>query len=259
VSSLPGHEPDPRVERAEKARRTAGPGHDAVPTDALAEFEDREEAKRVERMAEVQIVARLQATGFDPVSRDWKAFAAALVEYGYAVLVAWGVTGELAVRVAVHGGVSKARVPANLRLNEDDARGLAADVLMVSIDKFRAKSLTQWSPDGGASLKTFFIGRCLLELADVYQRWYRLERRRPPLDPRVDDGRFGCRPDVQAEARVITDQLLGDEEAKLRRILERQGDGYEIAEIAEELGTTPASVRSTLYRGRHRIAGEVVI
>jgi hypothetical protein len=254
VTSQSGHEPDRCLQRAADGRSNDAPGHGAVPRSLLTEFEDTEEAKRLQRMADREIVDRLRSVGFDRASSDWTEFAEALLEYGYAVLVAWAVTGEIAGKVAAHGGLSRGRVPEMLHLNEDEARGLAADLLMVSIERFRTRSLGRWSPAGGASLTTFFIGRCLLDFADVYWAWYRRERREPPLEPlMVDDGRHSQRPDDEAEARVLADQILGDSPG-LRQVLQLQGDGYSLSEIARKLGTTEAGVRSQIYRGRQRLA-----
>jgi DNA-directed RNA polymerase specialized sigma24 family protein len=211
-----------------------------------------DEAKRVERMVELQIVEALRRAEFDRSSPAWRGFATALTEYGYAVLVAWGVTGALAVHAARHGGVSRTRVPSTLRLDEDESRALATEVLIVALEKFRTRSLATWSPAGGASLKTFFIGRCLMELADVYHAWDRRERRPYDVEQLIDDGRHGPRPDEEAEARVLTDHLLG-EDPILRSAFELRGAGYGLGEIAKRLEMSRASVTSRMYRFRRGI------
>ncbi|HEY3139906.1 MAG TPA: hypothetical protein VGJ86_02190, partial [Acidimicrobiales bacterium] len=121
MTSLRDREPDRRVQRAETARRNGGPRSEAVPEDLIAEFEHTKEAKQVQRLADARIVDRLRSTEFDDTTSDWKEFATALVEYGYAVLVAWGVTGELGIKVSLHGGLGRGRMPVSLRLGEDDS------------------------------------------------------------------------------------------------------------------------------------------
>lgn len=252
MSSPRGDEPTRPVQRGVESPRPEGPGYRTVPMNVVAEFETLDQAKQLERVADAQIVTKLREEGFDRSSPSWRALASALAEYGYAVLVAWGVTGVLGRHAAAFGGVSGRRVPPHLRLDEDEAQSLTTEVLVVALERFRSKSLSTWSPSGGASLRTFFIGRCLMELGDVYERWHRLERRPYPVERLVDDGRFGARPDEQAEARMLADELL-DRDPFLRAVLELQTAGYTIVEIAEALGTTPPALRTVTHRRRRRL------
>ncbi|MGH9212846.1 MAG: RNA polymerase sigma factor [Acidimicrobiales bacterium] len=143
-----------------------------------------------------------------------------------------------------------------MKLDEDEAHALASDVLLVALEKFRTRSLPRWRPSGGASLRSYFIGRCLMELADVYAAWHDRELRPLPIDGTyVDDGRYDVRPDEQAEAKVLTDQLL-DRDPDLYRVLQLQDEGYTLEEIATRMGRTRAAVRSQLYRGRLRSGKE---
>jgi DNA-directed RNA polymerase specialized sigma24 family protein len=224
-----------------------------VPLDTVAEFEVLPPARRLEQLlADQMIVERLREVDFDDRHPLWRELAEALAEYGLAVLVAWGVTGCLLGHVARHGGVSASKAPRSLRLNQDDAEALATEILMKALPNFRSKSLKVWRPTGGASLKTFFIGRCLMEFTGVYGPWYRREKRPHPVAPVIDDGRQGSRPDLQAEARVLTDQIL-DRDPVLPRFLELQAEGYELSEIAEQEGTTTDAVRSKLHRSRKKV------
>jgi DNA-directed RNA polymerase specialized sigma24 family protein len=220
----------------------------ALPEDGSA----FDEAKRKERMADELIVERLRRTGFVD-GPEWRLLACALVEYGYVVLVVWGCNGSLGRHAARYGGVSGRRVPADLWLDESDAQALAAEVLLVATDKFRTSSLPRWKPTGGASLKTFFIGRCMMELADVYLAWHNREQRPLPLGHScVDDGRHQNRSEDVVEARIMIDQLL-DHDPGLREMLLLQADGYTLAEIAKRLGASESSVRSRIHRGRRQL------
>jgi DNA-directed RNA polymerase specialized sigma24 family protein len=211
-------------------------------------------APEAERLADARIVEKLRECGFD--GPEWRAVAAGLMEYGYTILVVWACTGTLGRHAADHGGVSGSRVPVDLRLDEDEARSLAAEVLLVAVERFRERSLPRWSAGGGASLRTWFVGRCLMELADVHRAW---RNRELPLEPVgitcVDDGRHGDRPDEQAEARVELERLL-TRDPDLCRAVRLQIAGYKLEEIAKMMGTTPAGVRSQIYRGRRRIEKE---
>jgi DNA-directed RNA polymerase specialized sigma24 family protein len=249
--SAVGDEPGQQLQPGDQARHSDGPGHDAVRFDTIAEFEALDEAKKVERMAELQIVERLRAVGFDEASPEWRTFGAALAEYGYAVLVAWGVTGALFVHGAKHGGLSSVRVQKAGRLSEDEARALAVEVLFRALDKFRSRSLETWSPSGGASLKTYFVGRCLMELAGAYAKWYRKEKRAYLVETIVDDGSHTPRPDDVAVCGALTDELLADD-PDLREAFKLQAEGYRLDEIAAVLGMSVAALRSRMNRFRKR-------
>lgn len=209
------------------------------------------EASWAQRLADARIVAKLDECGFD--GPEWRALSGALMAYGYSVLVVWGCTGMLPHLAAERGGVSGHRVPAGLRLDRDQAHALATEVVLTAIERFRTHSLPHWTLDGGATLNSWFITRCLMELADVHRAWQGREMRSLPLEAfAVDDGRHCPRPDEQAEARVLLDRLIAlDPGLCLAAAL--QEAGYTLAEIADELGTTPAAIRSRIHRGRRNI------
>lgn len=211
----------------------------------LAVVEDPSAALQLERIADQEIVLTLQLTGFDPASPEWQTLARALAEYGYSVFTGWGLTGALRRMAAKHGrsGVAGlAKIPEGLRLERDDALTLAADVTTVSVEAFRTKTLMDprrtWSPTGGASLKTYFIGRALMELPDVYQRWERGGRDVIDLRGQVDDGRHSDDPAHHAVASATLTEIAGTDPDTVA-MFELQQQGYEIAEIAELLSTTP--------------------
>jgi hypothetical protein len=207
-----------------------------------------------ERLADQRIVEKLRSCGFD--GPEWRVLACALMEYGYTVLVVWACKGTLGQHAARHRGLGGARVPINLQLDADEAHALATEVVLVAREKFRTRSLPRWRPTGGASLRSYFIGRCLMELGDVYRVWYAREVRPLPIDhTRIDDGRYGARPDEEAVAMVLTDRML-DRDPDLCRALQLQAQGYKLEEIAEEMGSTADGVRSQIYRGRQRYKKE---
>jgi len=223
---------------------------------SLVKFEETSAAQELSRQADADILLELQLTGFDPDSDEWRTFARTLAEYGYAVFTAWGVTGLLRTKAAQFAngqgvrGLAKLPEYLSLGLDDDDAHALAAELLPVAIEKFRTDSLMDrtrtWRADGGASLKTFFIGRCLMELPDVYQAWNRQDRHR------VGDGYLDARPvhvddDLVDEAPIL-ELLDGDEVALAMFKLKAQGYSYE--EIADMMETTVSAVRSRIHRAR---------
>lgn len=256
-TGAPGRQPPEDKSPAGASGSTAQQADDLEPTRGASRASHHQLGATLdEGQAEAEIVRRLLAAGvdgddFNDADPEWRQLATRLIKYGYPVLVAWGVTGELPKKVesvALYGG---RRLPEEL--NKDDAHALAVEVLEVAIKKFRTSSLRTWSPTGGATLHSYFIGCCLLVAGQAYEGWYRRERRPLPLDLRfVDDGRDGRRPDEAAEASVLVDQLLAGDPV-LRRVLELQGQGYSLDEIAGNLGTTSKRLKSRTYRARQRI------
>lgn len=195
-------------------------------------------------------------------------------EYGYGVFIGWshmGLLRPMAQRHARRGVYGYEKIPEGLTLIGDDAHELATELIIEAIPAFRIKTLMnpdpikRWRPDGGATLRTFFIGRCLMELPDVYVRWDRRCRRaRSQL---VDPERWldltanvpsprSTEPHHQAVAVIALKQIAGDHDALL--MLRLQDAGYSYAEIAEMftdagIDSTTDSVRSKIFRLKQRI------
>jgi hypothetical protein len=217
--------------------------------------------RQQEALTDREIVERLHELDFDRHSDLWKQLAAWLAEYALPVLVAWAVTSELAKKVAAQGGASSPKFPRTLRLQYDDARDLATDIVVVALRKFPENSVRKWDPHRGRSLRSYFVGLCLLEAGDVYQRWNHEQQQGsadlPLNDETQVDHRPGGRPDDQAEAKVFLDQLL-DDDPVVRQLLELQDQGYSLAEIAKRLGQehTESSLKTRRYRFLQRLARE---
>ena len=250
--------------------------------DELVEFEATRQARRLGYLADAEIVVTLQLQGFDPTTRDWLALERALVEYGYEVFRVWAEAGVLRTRAyqfaSGRGVLGKERIPEGLRLSRDQAEELSSSLQAVSVEAFRAKSLADpkrtWRPDGGASIKTYYTGRCLMELPDVYEKWAAADAFDVDL---VDDlallevdrrRRHGGRPDdavgateERLERRATIAMSVPDTED--REILEYMGQGYSQDEIAELLGYSTGrtysvgAIESRLYRARRDAAGNL--
>ena len=239
--------------------------------DGLGKFEDQEAARRLQRLVEQEIVLDLQLQGFDTSSPEWRVFAGALAEYGYSVFKGWLISGVVYEMAAQHGGgrgvFGLEKIPEALKLWPDDAHAVAADLVVHSIAAFREKTLMnpnpnkRWRPDGGASIKTFFVGRCLMELPDVYQRWLRQENRFRGQGARYavyeQEERPGEHIDTESagSAAAMLDDLRRDNEQTTMAMFELQLAGYSYDEIAEMLtsvgiGMTTAQVRSRMSRAR---------
>lgn len=241
----------------------------------LASRETTEEARRVQRLWDQGIVLDLQLRGYDTSTPEWVEFATAMAEYGYSVLKGWLISGTLYRMAASHGngqGVNGlGKIPDTLRLAGDDAHTLATDVLIVSIDQFRSKTLMhprpekRWNPTGGASLKTFFVGRCLMEFPDCYVKWHRQETR-----IHVELGRYAALDDTDrlrhvdleeaATGSATVGEVFAEVDPLVRVMFELQDEGYSYNEIAEMLTgaghpTSPATVRTNMSRLRKAARG----
>lgn len=229
--------------------------------DELEAVEDSSRAVRLVQLeADHEIVLELQLSGFDPDSDAWTEFATVLAEYGYSVFKGWLITGVVCQIAAGHAGGRGVRglnkLPELLQLDPDDAHALAAELMEVSIEAFRSKTLLhrdatkRWSPTGGASLKTFFVGRCLMELPDVFVKWDRRERR----VLRAPDENHDAQARRQAAERL--DEVFAGADPLVRTMFELHDQTYTYAEIADMLsaGTgktiTASKVRTDMSRFR---------
>ncbi|PXY16587.1 RNA polymerase sigma factor [Prauserella muralis] len=138
----------------------------------VLEAEDDEVRRRAEslqrRLRDRELREELVAEDFGGPA--WKRFAEELARYGVAVMLAWLRTGEIFVQCKRKGwpvGTS----PSTWR--DDDQIDLAHDTVVAAINLFKRDALKKggWSWEGGASLKTYFIGACVLSFPSIYRVW----------------------------------------------------------------------------------------
>jgi DNA-directed RNA polymerase specialized sigma24 family protein len=133
-----------------------------------------------------------------------------------------------------------------------------------ALDAFLEKVLkpNAWHPEGGASLKTFFIGQCCFQFTNVYKKWWRSEKHRHKSRDAADllfNERLST-PVPEPDVRVIQ----GDEVANALGLLSTDvardafamhAAGYTHAEIAESLALADSkAVENLLNYQRRRIA-----
>ncbi len=150
------------------------------------------DATRLDRLlADRDLVQRLHAA--DYTGRDWDYVAAELIKYGYAVLIAWMRNGVIRRRLA-DKNINGLPTPPPWEWHDETWNDLAGATLVIAVEKFRDTVLAtgHWKPDGGASLKTFFIGQCLFRFPNPYRSWH------PPSPPasgkHPTTSRVGSRP-----------------------------------------------------------------
>ena len=191
-------------------------------------------------------------------------FEAELAAYGYPVMMAWTRTGEIIRKVASKGrplGVSDT----GAGWSRDDRCELSSETVARALVFFRRKVLLAciWDHTRGATIKTYFVGACLFQFPNVYQRWD-AERRRwhkystAALDDPEDPGGLRRRPgsddpENTAIIRCHLQQIMGDLAAKdpvLHRVAELRLEGYTDVEAAEEVGLTARAIEGRWYRFR---------
>lgn len=258
----------------------------AVPEAWVETFSDTHEARRMAQLeADVDLVTRLMYGGF--TGRDWQECAERLAGYGLMVLTAWVITGRIMQR-CLEKGYGPLEGSSAIR-NQDAAEELAGETVAVALEKFRDTVLARgkWDPNRGASLRTFFIGQCLIRFPNVYRRWLTENRARAkdrevislenlPQGPEgsrdldevgeLASGGLEGRPAIKfglpvpddnparhavdrVEARRWLNQIPTDDQA----IFTLTADGLEQEEIALLLGRRETAVRSKVFRTRKRL------
>lgn len=232
---------------------------------------DRDRAEeRIDRLAgDRDLEAELRLTGF--AGPNYIAFANEIARYGVAVIRGWIYRGQIFAEVArkSFGALPPEPHPGAM---VDDAEGLADETVVRALEAFRTKVLLpgKWDSARGASLRTFFVGQCLLQFSNVYRVWRSAEERNhvpawePPTEQTWDDfeGNVLLPPSTAADAQSeIRDELrrafgqIKDERARAAFYLYAV-HGLNHQEIGAKLGITPKAVESAMARARVQVKEE---
>jgi DNA-directed RNA polymerase specialized sigma24 family protein len=241
---------------ASLVQRGRGPGSgedlDALPASWLVDFEGTKSADEVDRLVEDQRLFQvLSSQNFG--GPGWERFQDALARYGLQVLLSWIHKGLIFKRCRERGIPTKKPV----LIDAAEVEQLAFSTVAEAIHAFRERVLRrhQWKAEGGASLRTYFIGQCLFQFPRVYARWLREEQEwaaleRPKQFAELDKAPG---PAEQAETRILlTAAFAAEGTRKLARVLHLIDAGYGQEEVAEQLGITVGAIESLLYRHRRR-------
>ncbi len=238
----------------------------------LAGFEPSEEALHLRRLlADQVLLAALQAQGLQ--GRDWDRFAEVLARYGYQVIRAWVRSGEIFWQCRRRGW-GHLEPPRDERpWGADEADELALETVAIAVGKYRdtVLAVNRWSPEGGATLKTFFIGQCLIRFANVYRAWLRETRPGPgsgwggppcaPLE-QLDDPTMRWNLRTQGEhgdpvqavmTKLEVERGLAGVDARTGTALRCSTEGYDYKEIGAMLGVSAKAVDGLLARHRRRL------
>lgn len=185
------------------------------------------------------------------------------MDYGWRTTVKWTGTGEIFRRSRLAGRP----VPADMITADwaqDDRYQIATDSVIGGLALFHKYGLVQgkWSPDGGASLSTYFVGATLRAFRPVYLRWFRFQQ--------AGQSEL-ARPDEDEARREIPDQRASDPchlaavNDEIKRILPYITDsqvreglgwramGYTQAEAARRVGLTTKALERRISRIRTRL------
>jgi DNA-directed RNA polymerase specialized sigma24 family protein len=183
----------------------------------------------------------------------WNQVAVELVRYGWSVMSAWLNTGIIANKCWEKG--RPVELPHDWTIQ--DREDLVSDAVAEGLEMFRQAVLTdRWKPEKGASLRTYFLGSCVLAFPNVLRRWNSDRRRYSRAGVRwarepTEHG-FGVEPVELLVAVHALKSLIGDENQRDQAIRFLCFHGYTPMEIAEILGMKPGAVNTALYRMRRR-------
>ncbi|WP_131741918.1 sigma-70 family RNA polymerase sigma factor [Actinomadura roseirufa] len=229
-------------------------------------------AERVRHRAEQQrLVLEMRAEGFKgPITTTWKAET---VAYALAVLMNWTRTGQIVKECMARGRPISLAEYGPGRWTSEDRLELVGETVTRALRYFTTKVLAagRWDPNKGASLNTFFIGACLFQFPNVYNRWAREQN---------GWDRYGCSersPEV-AEAALTTTTTRWEDptsepaltRARRRQILEEIAnpqtrtaaqmilDDRTIKETAAALELNEKTLRTRLSRLRTTVSRDAV-
>ena len=238
--------------------------------DDLAVRGDPRERARVEnasrRLQDQGLVDDLSAVGF--AGPLFEITVTEFAAYGIAVQMAWMRTGEIVRQCKARGRPVRAdSVPAE-HWSRDDRLEIASETTARALKFFVGEVLKphRWDCMRGATLKTFFIGSCLLQFPNVFDRWMgEQDRWARTHDPDADiadiEDADALRRDVRwsdptgetAMRRQAVREALSDiADPRTREAARLYALGCSFAEAGAQVGLSAAAVEGRLYRLRRR-------
>lgn len=207
----------------------------------------------VDRLAgDLDLYNTLALSGFSGADYDY--FADELARYGLAVIGAWVRSGLIYSKCRDRGFGG---LPSPEReLDIDDVESITNETVGRAVVKFRETVLLtrRWDPSRGASLRTFFIGQCLIRFANVYRGWFAEQTRNQPTDELLEGQHPLVRPhDRAVDGMVAQDELASIRDPRLKRALVWTAAGWQQSEIARELDVSEKTVERMLGNHRQRI------
>jgi DNA-directed RNA polymerase specialized sigma24 family protein len=249
------------------ARRTIG-----IPPSWLDEFAGTPEdvaldsavraLRRRERLAEdADLLDSLRDVNF--AGPGYEQFELVLARYGLGITKAWIRQGGIFGKCYEKGISGLPEPPPGALTQLGVAEQLADETVARALRGFRDTVLVtgRWDPARGASLKTYFIGQCLVRFPNVYRFWLRTEVYPARHEQLVDELAVFDRPagggpaTDPADLAIIQqeiDTVLADAPKRTKTMLVLLAAGYTQADIANMLNMTENAVQKAVSYWRNR-------
>ena len=231
----------------------------AVPEAWLDQREDLDDAEKIDRLsADADLILTLSLNGYSGPA--WEYVATELARYGLAVIGGWMRRGMILDRCRERGSGGLPNL--DRRFDPEEIVELAGETVAKALVHFRSDVLMKhrWNEAGGATLRTFFIGQCLLRFSNIYRRWFgnesRFRRSMPTDDPDTFELFTAGAPGVDGPAvdRTLAAAVLATvKDPRVQRAMLLTAGGRSQAEIAHLLGCTEKAVERMLYNERQRL------
>lgn len=245
---------DPNLHSVPSSWLSDFPAQDAQIDAALADL------RRRQRIADdVNLITWLALNGFEGPS--YEEFASELAKYGFAVIKAWIMKGMIFARCREKGLGGLPEPPLGALTERGVADELASETVAKALRHFRDDVLMtgRWDPTRGASIKTFFIGQCLIRFPNIYRSWLTNEVRGDEilLGDRSLPMRGGIGHVDPIDLAIVRQEVelrlrpIADKKAKEAMILSALG--WSQREIGVKLNMTEKAVERTLSYYRKRL------
>ncbi len=198
------------------------------------------------------IIAELRASQFEGAHYDY--FATELAKYGFAVIRSWLRSGKI-FGILTARGLGQKAAPSELLREDEHAEEIAGETVAAALQNFRSYVLIpgRWDPSKKASIRTYFIGQCLLRFGNVYRRWY-TETVSPPSTVELDEEMEKIENiTAQVELKLEVEQTLARVKKPLtKEVLVLFGAGFTQKQIADTLDMTVKQVEMIMANERKR-------
>lgn len=143
----------------------------------------------------------------------------------------------------------------------DENDELTGETVAKALRHFRTDVLMKqrWDHRKGASLRTYFIGQCLIRFPNIYRRW-RAGEVRNRLETTEDEElldflRGGAKgPEKQVVAGITSSQAMASvKDPRVRKAMHMRAQGWTQTDIAEVLGVTEKTVERMFANERQRL------
>lgn len=200
----------------------------------------------------------------------YEALADSLVSYTIPVLRAWLSSGQLFTRMRQLGVHVPGLLASERAALFNDADDLIFEATADAFQRFSERTLQHdvggWNPDGGTSLKTYFVNTAVLGMGNHIRAWRRARRRTAQYGYEaglLTDDLVATPPSsspgplevvLERESRSeLFDALDRTDPVLVRALHERIETGRSWSLIADELGLSARALEGRLRRARDRL------